>query len=99
MATAHRGSTEAALPCQPAWVLKQEIYVVSFQVDPEGEGFQILAAASEVEQMQSQHAQRGVEQAVKEVKACIWWPLSPKPNLVWEWTGFCTRCKHCKTYT
>lgn len=42
--------------------------MVSFQVDPEGGGFKILAAASEVGQMQSQHAQRGVEQTVREVK-------------------------------
>lgn len=61
--------SEAVLPMQPGGVSKQERYVVSFQVDPEGEGFKILAAASKVEQMQSQHAQGSVEQAFREVKA------------------------------
>jgi hypothetical protein len=43
--------------------------VVSFQVDPEGEDFKILAAASKVGQMQSQHVQGCVAQTFREVKA------------------------------
>lgn len=42
--------------------------MVSFQVDPEGEGFKIRAAASEVGQIQSQHAQRDMEQTAREVQ-------------------------------
>jgi hypothetical protein len=54
---------------QPDWVSKQELDVVSFQVDPEGEDFKILAAASKVGQMQSQHVQGCVAQTFREVKA------------------------------
>lgn len=42
MATAHRSNTAML----PSWVSEQKVYVVSFQVDPEGEGFQFLVAAS-----------------------------------------------------